>query len=168
MMQALQILFGTHGCHAACPCRRYRLAVFGVCDISRSEDSRNARLCGTVLDKEISARRHGELTLEDFRIRNVADSNEQAWCREVGNLARLEISDSDRRDLLSPFLLPAEHLLDLGVPEERDLRVPLSPLLQDLWGAQRIPPVHDRHLRVVFYKKIRLFHRRAPPPALPH
>src|SRR5258706_13688963 len=126
MMQAFEKLFRIHRCHAACPCRRYRLAVFGVGNISSGKYTRNGRLGRAVLNEEIASRSHAKLILKNRRIRQMADSHQQAACREIGGLPRLEIADSDGRHLLPPILLMAEDFLDLRAPAEGNLRVSLS------------------------------------------
>ena len=54
----------------------------------------------------------------------------------------------------------AEHLGDLAVPGELDLRVGERAVLHDLGGAQRVPAVHDRDRLANRVRNGRLLHGR--------
>src|SRR5207244_10520758 len=108
---------------------------------SRQGDCADARL-GPVPRDDVPHRVELDLPSEDLGVRIVADRDEEAVDLEDALLSRLDI----------PYLHPldparAEDLLDDRVPDEADLRVRESGLLQSLARAELVPPVYDPDAR---------------------
>jgi len=98
-----------------------------------------------------------ELVDEELRRRIVADRDEQPIRRDLADLVRLEVSDSDTGELA---LLDAERFLDHDRRHELDLLVGAGAIEHDRRGAKLISAVENRDLRRELRQEDRLLHRR--------
>src|SRR5262245_18278712 len=129
----------------------------GILNVTAGENARNIRSCGIGLSFDVALSIEIDLSLEDFSIRIVPDSNEQAINFQMGGVAGLHIPQF--QTLYTTFL-GAEHFLDDRVENELDFRVPQCPILHNLrrtWDVATVNPGY-------FSRKLRqeggFFHRR--------
>src|ERR1700761_4295621 len=108
--------------------------------VSAGEDALDSGPGGPALDLEVTLGVNGELAVEQFAARLVADCDEHAADRKHGLLAGVHVPHPQPGELPLAF-----HGDDVAVPLELDLRVGERPLLHDLRRAQGVAPVHDRH-----------------------
>src|SRR5690606_40765683 len=92
-------------------------------------------------DLEVAARLHVELAGDDGGRRRVADGDEDAVDGLLGDLAGDGVADLHALD--GAWHVLAVDLLDLGVPDHLDLRVPEQAFLQDALGPELAAAVHD-------------------------
>src|SRR5712692_1279683 len=152
----LHELLRVHEGLTAVPRGSHGLSVLVVVGVSGHEDSGDARLRPVPRD-DVTPRVELDLPGEDLGIRLVADRDEEAIDLDQALLSRLDI----------PYLHPldparAEDLINDRVPDEADLRVRESLLLQRLARAELIPPVYDLDAGGELRQKGRLLHRRVP------
>ena len=143
LRQPFQILLGVDRRHAAGAGGGNRLTVDVILDVARGEDARDVG-ARAVVRQDVAVRVHLELTLEERRVRRVADRDEHA------------VDASVFRSPVSVFLstMPVHFALaavvdvvDFAVPLERDLRVGERLVLHDLRRAQRVAAMDDGDLR---------------------
>src|SRR2546428_3908625 len=150
----LDDLLSVHKALDAVPRRCDGLSVPVVVGVSGHEDSVDARF-RPVLRDDVPHRVELDFSCEDLGVRVVADRDEEA----------LDLEDSLLSSLDVPYLHPldparAEDLLDDRVPDEADLRVRESLLLQSLARAELVPPVYHLDAGGELGQKGRLLHRR--------
>src|SRR6516162_675994 len=131
------------------------LPVDPVHHVTAGEDPFDRGARGRLVDEQVAVGVDGELSGEQLTARRVADSDEYAAHREHLLLAGKDVLDPQPGELAL-----ADHLDNLGVPDELDLGVRQRPVLHDLGGAQRVTPVHYRHRLAEPGEEQRLLERR--------
>ncbi len=87
---------------------------------------------------------HLYLADEQLGRRRMSDGDEHAVDGLVFDCAGLHVLQAHPVDLHR--IVAAEHVLEHGVPDHFDLRMLEQPVLQDLFGAEVVAPVHYRDL----------------------
>ena len=128
-----------------------------VGEVARSEHPWNGGFGRAGPDLHIAAVVGFKLVLDQFACRRMTDGDEDTLRGDLGDSACLDMARAHTLD--AGRIVVAHDLGNLVVPEHLDLGMPEKPLLHDLFGAQAVATVDQRHLRREVRQKQRLLDR---------
>ena len=143
--------------HAALSGGGHRLTVDVVGDVAGGEDAGHRGRGRMTVGDDVAGRLHLHLAGEQFGCRLMADRDEHAVDRRSVTAPVLMFLSRTPLDLQR--VLAAGDVVQRAVPDHLDLGMLEQPVLQDLFGAERVAPVHDRHLGGEIGEEQRLFDR---------
>src|SRR5947207_1914803 len=106
---------------------------------------------------EVADSVHVDLSLEEFSVWLVADSDENAFAIEILFGPRSQVAQTHTGDAL---FVSAENLCEFSVPQKLNLLVTERLLLHNFRRAQLIATMSHVHARRIASQKSRFFHRR--------
>src|SRR5579883_2798507 len=145
LRQAREPAFGLERRHAAEPGGGHRLPVDVVGDVAGGEDAFDAGRRRTRRGLDIAVRLQNQLPAHQVARRGMADGDEDAVGGQILPRAGLRIDQLDASH--GRRLVRTENLFDGMIPNYADIRPLQQPLLQNLFGPERIAPVHDPNMR---------------------
>ena len=152
-----QKAFGVERGHAAHARGGHRLAIDFVGHVARREDARDRRQRRARRHLKITIVVQRQLALEQLGRGAVADRDEAAIGRLVARRAGGGVDQVDADEPRHAFA--RDETLDLLVPQDLDLRIDHQPVLQNLFGAQAVAAVDQRHIVAMVGQVKRLLHR---------
>src|SRR5262245_47950598 len=143
--------------HAALAGSGYGLSIDVVGHVAGREDARHRGRRRERRGLDVARGLHVQLPCEQLGSGGMADGDEYAVRRALAARAGFDVAQNDAFHL--QWVLLAQNLFEHGVPDHGNFRILEQTVLQNLFGAERIAPVHDRDARSEIGEEQRLLDR---------